>query len=91
MPTFTRTLFIIAPLWDANITVIFTKHDIKAINQARATILEGWRDPGGTRDWHFPIIDATYNSDEDSPFPSDDKLTSIPTADVAEWLDQRLK
>jgi hypothetical protein len=41
MPTFTRTLFGIAPLCDANLTVIFTKHDVKAINPAGATILKG--------------------------------------------------
>jgi hypothetical protein len=77
MPTFTRTLFGIAFLCDTKFTVIFTKHDVKAINQARATILEGWRDPGGARDWHFPIVDANYNS-KDSLFPSNDNLTSIP-------------
>jgi hypothetical protein len=49
--------------------------------QAGATILEGWHDPGGARDWHFPIVDANYNSDEDSLFPSNDKLTSIPPLD----------
>jgi hypothetical protein len=81
MPTFTRTLFGIAPLCNAVLTVIFTKHDIKAINQAGATILEGWCDPGGARDWHFPIVDTNYNSNEDSLIPSDDKLTSIPPPD----------
>jgi hypothetical protein len=50
MPTFTRTLFGIAPLCDTDLTIIFTKHDVKAINQAGATIFEGWRDPGGARD-----------------------------------------
>jgi hypothetical protein len=78
MPTFTRTLFDIAPLCNANLTIIFTKHDIKAINQAGATILKGWCDPSGARDWHFPFIDSNYNSDENSLFPSDDKLSSIP-------------
>jgi hypothetical protein len=43
MPTFTRTLFGIAPLYKANLTIIFTKDDVKAIIQARAIILEGWR------------------------------------------------
>jgi hypothetical protein len=81
MPTFTRTLFGIAPLCNANLTVIFTKHDIKAINQAGATILEGLLDPGGAKDRHFPIVGSNYNSDEDSLFPSDDKLTSIPPPD----------
>ncbi len=42
MPTFTKTLFGIDPLCDANLTVIFTKYDIKAINQAGVTTLEGW-------------------------------------------------
>jgi hypothetical protein len=63
MPTFTRTPFGIAPLCNANLTIIFTKHDVKAIDQAGATILEGWRDLGGARDWHFPIVDANYNND----------------------------
>jgi hypothetical protein len=81
MPTFTRTLFGIAPLCNANLTVIFTKHDVKAINQAGAPILEGWRDPGRARDWHFPIVNANCNSNEDSLFPSDDELTSIPPPD----------
>jgi hypothetical protein len=82
MPSFTRTLVGIAPLCNANLTVIFTKHDIKAINHAEATILEGWHDPGGANDWHFPIIDSNYNSNEDSLFPSDDKLTIIPSPDL---------
>ncbi len=81
MPSFTRTLVGIAPLCNANLTVIFTKNDVKAINQARATILKGWCDPGGANDWHFPIVDSNYNSDEDSHFPSDDELTSIPSSD----------
>jgi hypothetical protein len=55
MPSFTRTLVGIAPLCDANLTVVFTKHDVKAINHNGATILEGWHDPGGAKDWHFPI------------------------------------
>jgi hypothetical protein len=47
MPSFTRTLVGIAPLCKANLlTVIFTKNGVKAINQAGATILKGWRDPG---------------------------------------------
>jgi hypothetical protein len=80
-PSFTRTLVGIAPLCGANLTVIFIKHDVKAINQAGATILEGWRDLGGANDWHFPIVDFDYNSDEDSLFPSEDKLTIIPPPD----------
>jgi hypothetical protein len=78
MPSFTRTLVGIAPLCNANLTVIFTKHDVKAYNQAGATIFKGWRDPGGANDWHFLIVDSDYNSDEDSLFPSVDKLTIIP-------------
>jgi hypothetical protein len=45
MPTFTRTLFGIAPHCNANLTVNFTKHDVEAINQAGATVLESWHDP----------------------------------------------
>jgi hypothetical protein len=41
MPSFTRTLVSIAPLCDANLTVIFTKHDVKAYDQAGAAILKG--------------------------------------------------
>jgi hypothetical protein len=78
MPSFTRTLVGIAPLCDANLTVIFTKHVVKAINQAGTTILEGWRDPSGANNWIFFIVDSNYNSNEDSLFPSDDKLTIIP-------------
>jgi hypothetical protein len=81
MPSFTRTLFGIVPLCDTNLTVIFTKNDIKAINQAGDTILKGWRDPGGANNWHFPIVDSKHNSNEDSFFPSNDKLTSIPPPD----------
>jgi hypothetical protein len=40
MPSFTRTLVGIAPLCNANLTVIFTKHDVKAYNQAGTTILK---------------------------------------------------
>jgi hypothetical protein len=78
MPSFTRTLVSIAPLCNADLTVIFTKHDLKAYNQAGATILEGWCDPGGANNWHFPIIDSNHNSNKDSLFPSDDNLTIIP-------------
>jgi hypothetical protein len=81
MPSFTRTLVGIAPLCDANLPVIFTKHDAKGYDQAGATILEGWYDPGGANDWHFPIADSDHNSDEDSLFPSDDELTIIPPPD----------
>jgi hypothetical protein len=77
MPSFTRTLVSIAPLCYIALTVIFTKHDVKAYDQAGATILKGWRDPGGANDWHFPIIDSDYNSNEDSLFPSDDKSPSF--------------
>jgi hypothetical protein len=70
MPSFTRTLVGIAPLCNANLTVIFTKHDIKAYNQAGATLIKGWHDPGGANDWHFPIVGFDYNSNEYSlPLP----------------------
>jgi hypothetical protein len=72
MPSFTRILVGITPLCNANLTVIFTKHDVKAINQAVPTILKGWCDPGGANDWHFPIVDSNYNCNEDSLFPSND-------------------
>ncbi len=78
MPSFPRTLVGIAPLCNADLTVTFTKHDVKAYDQAGTTILEGWCDLGGANDWHFPLIDADHNSDEDSLFPSDGKLTIIP-------------
>ncbi len=78
MPSFTRTLVGIAPLCNADLAFIFTKHDIKAYNQAGANILKGWCDPGGANDWHFPIIASDYNSNEDSLFHSDDKLAIIP-------------
>jgi hypothetical protein len=81
MPSFTRTLFGIAPLCGANLTVIFTKHDVKAYNQAGATILEGWRDPSRANNWHFLIVDFDYNSDEDSLFPFKHKLAIIPPPD----------
>ncbi len=81
MPSFTRTLVGLAPLCNADLTVIFTKHDVKAYDQAGATILEGWHDPDRANDWHFPIVDSNYNSNEDSLFPSDEKLTIIPPPD----------
>jgi hypothetical protein len=71
----------VAPLCNAYLTDIFTKHDVKAIDQAGTTILKGWHDPAGANDWHFPIINSNYNSGEDSLFPSDDKLTIIPPPD----------
>jgi hypothetical protein len=77
MPSFPRTLVGIAPLCNTNLTVIFTKHHVKAYDQAGATILEGWCNPGGANDWHFPIIDSDHNSNEDSLLPSDDELTII--------------
>ncbi len=79
MPSFTRTLVRIAPLYDASLTVIFTKHDVKAYDQAGATILKGWGEPGGANDWHFSIIDSNHNNNEDSLFPSNDELTITPT------------
>jgi hypothetical protein len=78
MPSFTRTLVGIAPLCNANLTVIFTKHDVKAYHQADATILEGRHDPGGANVWHFPIVDSNHNNNEDSLFPSNDEVTIIP-------------
>jgi hypothetical protein len=78
MPSFTRTLVGIAPVCNTGLTIIFTKYDVKAINQAGTTILKGWRNPGGANDWHFPIVDSNYNSNVDSLFPSNDKLTIIP-------------
>jgi hypothetical protein len=78
MPSFTRTLVGIAPLCNPNLTVIFTKHDVKAYGQAGTTILEGWRDPSGGNNWHFLLIDSDYNSNVDSLFPSHEKLTIIP-------------
>jgi hypothetical protein len=81
MPSFPRTLISIAPLCNTNLPVTFTKHDVKAYDQAGATILEGWRDPGGANDWHCPLIDAYHNSNDDSLFPSDDNTTIIPAID----------
>jgi hypothetical protein len=54
-----------------------THTHIKAQNQAGATILKGWRDPGGANNWHFYLIDDDHNSNEDSLFPSDDKLVGM--------------
>jgi hypothetical protein len=81
MPTFTRTLFGIAPLYDANLTVIFTKHDVKAINQPEPPSSKVGVTPVEPGTGIFPIVNANYNSNEDSLFPSNDKLTSIPPPD----------
>ncbi len=81
MPSFTKTLVGIAPLCNTNLVVIFTNHDVKAINQAGATILEGWCYPGGANDWHFTIVDSNSNSNEDFLFPFVDKLAIIPPPD----------
>jgi hypothetical protein len=81
MPSFPRTLVGIAPLCNADLTVIFTKHGVKAYDQAGATILEGSCNPGGANDWHFPVINSDHNSNEGSLFSSDDKLTIIPPPD----------
>ncbi len=78
MPSFPRTLVGIAPLCNAILAVIFTNHDIKAYDQAGTTILEGLCNPTGANDWHIPIINSDHNSNEDSLFPLDDKLTIIP-------------
>jgi hypothetical protein len=81
MRSFARTLVGIAHLCNTNLTAIFTKHDVKAINQDGATILKVWCDLGGASNWNFPILDSNYNSNKDSLFPSNDKLTSIPPPD----------
>jgi hypothetical protein len=81
MPSFPRTLVGIAPLCNANLIVTFTKHNVKAYNQTGTTILEGWHDPGGASNWHFPFIDADHNSNDDSLFFSDEELTIIPPTD----------
>jgi hypothetical protein len=86
MPSFTRTLIGIAPLYDTNLTVIFTKHDVKAYNQAGTTILEGWRNPGGANNWHSPIVYFDYIINEDSLFPSDDKVAIIPSPTLLQNL-----
>jgi hypothetical protein len=77
MPSFPRTLVGIAPLCDADLTITFPKHNVKAQDQAGATILKGWQDPGGINDWHFPLINADHNSNEDSLFSSDDEFGMI--------------
>jgi hypothetical protein len=64
MPSFPRTLVGIAPFCNTDLTVTFTKHNVKAQDQAGATILKGWQDPGGANNWHFPLIDADHNSNE---------------------------
>jgi hypothetical protein len=81
MPSFPRTLVGIPPLCDANLTVTFTKQDVKAYKQAGTTILEGWCNPRGASDWHFPLINADHDSDDDSLFPSNDDTSIIPTTD----------
>jgi hypothetical protein len=78
MPSFPRTLVSIAPLCDANLTVTFTKHDVKAYDQAGTTILECWPDPRGASDWHFPLIDANHNSNDNSLFSSNNNTIIIP-------------
>jgi hypothetical protein len=59
MPSFTRTLVGIAPLCNANLTVIFTKHDVKAYDQAGATILEDGVTPGDPTTGIFPLSTPT--------------------------------
>jgi hypothetical protein len=78
MPSFPRTLVGINPLCNADLTATFNKHNVKAYNQSGTTILEGWHDPGGANEWHFPLIDADHNTYDDSLFPSDNKTTIIP-------------
>ncbi len=41
MPSFPRTLVGNAPLCDADLTVTFTKHNVKAYDQAGTTIFKG--------------------------------------------------
>jgi hypothetical protein len=81
MPSFPRTLVVMAPLCNANLTVTFTKHDVKTYNQAGTTILEIWHNPSGANNWHFPLIDADHNSNDDSLFPLDNDTTIIPATD----------
>jgi hypothetical protein len=69
MPEFPRTLVGIAPLCDMNLKVTFTKHDVKAYNQAGNIILEGWHNPEEFSDWSFPLVDKDHNSEDDSLFP----------------------
>jgi hypothetical protein len=82
MPSFPRTLVGITPLCDADLTITLTKHDVKAQDQPGTTILEGWGELGGANNWHFPLIDADHNSDEDSLFPPDDKLVSMIVSNI---------
>jgi hypothetical protein len=77
MPSFHRTLVDIAPLCNADLTITFIKHDIKTYYQAGATVLEGWCDPNGANDWHFPLTDDDHNSNKDSLFPSDDEILGV--------------
>jgi hypothetical protein len=72
MPSFPRILVGIAPLCEVDLTITFTKHNVKAQDQAGATIIKGWQDPSGANNWHFPLINADHNSDDDSLFLSDD-------------------
>jgi hypothetical protein len=78
MPSFPRALVSVAPLCNVDLTVTFTKHNVKAYDQSGTSILEGWHDSRGANNWHFPLIDADHNSNDVSLFPSDDDTTIIP-------------
>jgi hypothetical protein len=54
MPSFPWTLVDITPLCDADLNIIFTKHDVKAQDQAGTTNLKGWQDPSGANIGIFP-------------------------------------
>ena len=68
MPEFPRTLFGIAPLCDAGLSVTFTKYHVKAYDQAGNVVIEGWRNPKEAPDWYLPLVDENYNSDDNSLF-----------------------
>jgi hypothetical protein len=75
MEDFPRTLFGIAPLCNADLSITFTKHHVKACNQAGSTILKGWH-PNEACNWYLPLVDKDHNSDNDSLFPSTNDTTA---------------
>ena len=56
IPSFTNTIVGVGPIWDADCTVLFAKHDVTVFSPGGKPILTGWREKGIPKLWRFSLI-----------------------------------
>jgi hypothetical protein len=55
MPTFLHSLIGLGPFADQDCTIVFNKTTVMVYDASGRTILAGWREQTGARQWHFPM------------------------------------